>query len=84
MNRDEMFDNPSLPDLKPRMKENYRGRAVSLWLSLVPKLEQAGGYDGGGGLTGLTWGLVRNTTNIPGVQQISLNDKVSRLQTAEY
>ena len=74
----------SFPDLKPRMKENYRGRAVSLWLSLVPKLEQAGGYDGGGGLTGLTWGLVRNTTNIPGVQQISLNDKVSRLQTAEY
>ena len=68
------------------MKENYRGRAVSLWLNLLPKLEQSGGYQAGGGggggrphgmLTGATWGLVRNTTNVPGVQQISLNDKVS-------
>ena len=62
------------------MKENYRGRAVSLWLSLVPKMEEAGGYHGGGAvLAGPTWGLVRNTTNIPGVQQISLSDKVSCL-----
>ena len=84
----------SFTDLKPRMKENYRGRAVSLWLNLLPKLEQSGGYQaggrggggggGGGGrphgmLTGATWGLVRNTTNVPGVQQISLNNKVSEV-----
>ena len=55
---------------------------MSLWLSLLPKLEQSGGYEGGEGqphgvLTGPTWGLVRNTTNVPGVQQISLNNKVS-------
>ena len=63
------------------MKENYRGRAVSLWLSLLPGLEQSGGYQGGphGMLTGPTWGRVRNTTNVPGVQQISLNDKVGQL-----
>ena len=79
-----MFDQSSFTDLKPRMKENYRGRAVSLWLNLLPKLEQSGGYQAGGGgggphgmLTGPTWGRVRNTTNVPGVQQISLNDKVS-------
>ena len=74
----------SFTDLKPRMKENYRGRAVSLWLSLLPALEQSGGYQGGphGMLTGPTWGRVRNTTNVPGVQQISLNDKVSSVSWA--
>ena len=53
---------------------------MSVWLSLVPQLESAGSYPGAGGghgvLTGPTWGLVRNTTNFPGVQQISLSDKV--------
>ena len=74
------FDSPFLADLKPRLKHNYRGHSVSVWLSLVPQLESAGSYPGGGGghgvLTGPTWGLVRNTTNFPGVQQISLSDKV--------
>ena len=63
------------------MKHNYRGHAASLWLSLIPGLETAGSWDRGdqgphGVLQGETWGLVKNRTDFPGVQQISLNDKV--------
>ena len=29
---------PLLADLKPRCKRNFRGRAASLWLSLVPQV----------------------------------------------
>ena len=70
-------------DLKPRMKDNYRSRAASLWLNLVPQLENSGTYDWSGQsgphgmLTGETWGLVKNRTSVPGVQQISLGDKVN-------
>jgi len=70
-------------DLKPRSKHNFRGHAASLWLSLVPKLENSGSYDstiGHGVLSGPTWGIVRNMTSFPGVQQISHNDKVSPCQ----
>ena len=70
----------SIPDLKPRMKHNFRGHAASLWLSLVPQLENSGSYDsmmGHGMLSGPTWGTVRNRTSFPGVQQISHSDKVS-------
>ena len=71
-------------DLKPRMKRNYRGHAASLWLNLVPGLETSGSWDSRvqgphGMLEGATWGLVRNRTTFPGVQQISLNDKVASL-----
>ena len=63
------------------MKRNYRGHAASLWLNLVPGLETSGSWDSQaqgphGMLEGATWGLVRNRTTFPGVQQISLNDKV--------
>ena len=63
------------------MKRNYRGHAASLWLNLVPGLETSGSWDSRvqgphGMLEGDTWGLVRNRTTFPGVQQISLNDKV--------
>ena len=78
---------PRVSDLRPRLKHNYRGHSVSVWLSLLPQLEMSGSYQPGGGgphgmLTGPTWGLVRNTTSFPGVQQISLNDKVR--QTPVY
>ena len=68
-------------DLKPRMKRNYRGHAASLWLNLVPALDDSGSWDSRvagphGMLTGDTWGLVRNRTTVPGVQQISGYDKV--------
>ena len=72
-----------IADLKPRSKHNFRGHAASLWLSLVPKLENSGSYDstiGHGVLSGPTWGIVRNMTSFPGVQQISHNDKVSPCQ----
>ena len=66
------------------MKENYRPHAAALWLNLVPQLENSGSYDSWSGqagphgmLTGATWGLVKNRTSVPGVQQISLGDKVS-------
>ena len=61
------------------MKENYRPHAAALWLNLVPQLENSGSYDYAphGMLTGATWGLVRNRTSVPGVQQISLGDKVN-------
>ena len=63
------------------MKRNYRGHAASLWLNLVPALDNSGSWDSRmagphGMLTGDTWGLVRNRTTVPGVQQISGYDKV--------
>ena len=66
------------------MKDNYRGHALSLWLNLVPELENSGSYDsyfagGHGMLSGPTFGLVKNRTNVPGVQQISLNNKVLKI-----
>ena len=75
-------------DLKPRVKRNYRGHAASLWLNLVPGLENSGSWDSRvqgphGMLEGATWGLVRNRTTFPGVQQISLNDKVGWSQAAQ-
>jgi len=66
-------------DLKPRSKRNLRGHAASLWLSLVPKLETAGGYDSAvahGMLWGATQGRVRNITRLPGAQQISAEEAV--------
>ena len=70
-----------ISDLKPRMKRNYRGHAASLWLNLVPALDNSGSWDSRvagphGMLTGDTWGMVRNRTTVPGVQQISGYDKV--------
>jgi hypothetical protein len=55
-----------ISDLKPRSKHNFRGHAASLWLSLVPQLENSGSYDslmGHGILSGPTWGIVRNMTS---------------------
>jgi len=75
--------------VKPEMKENYKSHEMSLWLRLVPQLEATGSNNimGHGQLVGETWGLVRNHTSSPGVQQMSLGDVAAckeQNQTSQY
>jgi len=50
---------------------------MSLWLRLLPQLDQgssSGGHLGQNQLIGPTWGVARNVSGQPGVTQMSLGD----------